>query len=93
MGIIFNRKPCTNCGNTTFHRECFSGGSKTSLSYSEKDLKAAARQVAFNEAQGKKGDARFKGVNKDLLPMLKFNGGDVKDALDEARKNYKGKKK
>lgn len=87
MGIIFNRKPCTNCGSTTLHRECFSGGSKTQIFYTDRDLKTAARQVAFNESQGKKGKDRFKGVDRELASALKFDtDGAMKSHLREARR-------
>lgn len=89
MGLI---SKCDYCGKRGPHT-CFRGGSATSISYSDRDLTTAARQVAYNESQGKKGNDRYKGVNKDLLPMLKFNGGEVKAALDDARQQYKGKKK
>jgi hypothetical protein len=89
MGLI---SKCDYCGRRGPHT-CFRGGTRTSIGFTDKDLKRAAEQIVYNEMQGKKGDARFKGVDKDLVPMLKFNGGDLKSALDQARSNYKGKKK
>lgn len=86
MGIIFNRKPCSNCGSTTFHRECFSGGSRSSLAVDSKTYDNYLRQVEHNLILGKKALDGIPKEHKDL--MRNYASSDAcKSAVKRGRKS------
>ncbi len=89
MGIF---SKCSWCGKRMPHT-CFRGGTRVAIGFTDNDLKQAARQMAYNEAQGKTGSARFKGVPSELKPMLQFEGGNIKSIVEQARRDASRKRK
>jgi hypothetical protein len=60
MALFERKKPCKNCGSKKLHRECFSGGTKTTIFLDDKARSNIHKKVELNVARG---HDRYKGLS------------------------------